>query len=125
MGMTAVLELARFLKQSKFKNNNYLFIAFSAEELGLNGSKYFTDHPSIDLQKVNYMINMDMVGRLNDTSRVLTVGGYGTSPIWGQELNNISGNKYRLITAVSYRQQAIYIKHVLTHAAYNRGGWKR
>ena len=28
------------------------------------------------------MINMDMVGRLNDSSRVLTIGGYGTSPEW-------------------------------------------
>src|SRR5882724_8108483 len=88
-GTAAVLELARFLITSKLKNNNYLFIAFSAEELGLNGSKYYTEHPTIELQHVNYMINMDMVGRLNDTTKVLTIGGYGTSPMWGEELNNI------------------------------------
>src|SRR5678815_4702617 len=58
------------------------FIAFSAEELGLNGSKFFTEHPTIDFTKVNYMINMDMVGRLNDSSQVVTIGGYGTSPQW-------------------------------------------
>src|SRR6187397_3673724 len=29
------------------------------------------------------MINMDMVGRLNDSSQVVTIGGYGTSPQWG------------------------------------------
>jgi hypothetical protein len=96
-GTAAMMELARFLTTSKLKSNNYLFIAFSAEELGLNGSKYYTEHPTIDLQHVNYMINMDMVGRLNDTSKVLTIGGYGTSPIWGEELNNISEKKYLVV----------------------------
>lgn len=81
-GTAALIELARKLKASPAKNNNYLFIAFSGEELGLYGSKYFTDNPTIDISTVNYMINMDMVGRLNDSSKVLTVGGYGTSPLW-------------------------------------------
>jgi Zn-dependent M28 family amino/carboxypeptidase len=83
-GTAALIELARLLKASKNKSNNFLFIAFSAEELGLNGSKYFTQQPTIDIKSVNYMINMDMVGRLNDSSRTLTVGGYGTSPVWGE-----------------------------------------
>lgn len=81
-GTAALIELARKLKTSKAKNNNYLFIAFSGEELGLFGSKYFTEHPTINLSAVDYMINMDMVGRLNDSTRVLTIGGYGTSPTW-------------------------------------------
>jgi Zn-dependent M28 family amino/carboxypeptidase len=81
-GTAALIELARKLKQSAAKGNNYLFIAFSGEELGLYGSKYFTEHPTIDLTTANYMINMDMVGRLNDSSKVLTIGGYGTSPTW-------------------------------------------
>lgn len=83
-GTAALIELARSISASKNKNNNYLFIAFSAEELGLNGSKYFTQNPTIDLKSVNYMINMDMVGRLNDSSKTLTIGGYGTSPVWGE-----------------------------------------
>jgi hypothetical protein len=82
-GTAAVVELARMLKSSKLKNNNYLFICFSGEELGLFGSKYFTGHPTIDLSSVNYMINSDMVGRLNDSTHFLTIGGYGTSPSWG------------------------------------------
>lgn len=81
-GTAALIELAKMIKASREKKNNYLFIAFSGEELGLFGSKYFTDHPTIDLNKTDYMINMDMVGRLNDSSRVLTVSGYGTSPEW-------------------------------------------
>ncbi len=93
-GTAALIELAKMLKQSKFKNNNYLFIAFSGEELGLFGSKYFVEHPTIDLKKANYMVNMDMVGRLNDTSHVLTIGGYGTSPAWGNLFINNDDKKY-------------------------------
>ena len=83
-GTAALIELARKLKTSTAKNNNYLFIAFSGEELGLFGSKYFTEHSTVDLKNVDYMINMDMVGRLNDSSKVVTIGGYGTSPTWGE-----------------------------------------
>ena len=86
-GTAALIELARILKTSKAKNNNYLFIAFSGEELGLFGSKYFTENPTIDLATANYMINMDMVGRLNDSTKVLAVGGYGTSPQWSTVIN--------------------------------------
>ena len=86
-GIAAILELAKYLKGSKLKNNNYLFICFSGEELGLFGSKYFTSHPTIPLETVNYMINCDMVGRLNDSTHALTVGGYGTSPVWSKILS--------------------------------------
>ncbi len=86
-GTAALIELSRILKTSKAKNNNYLFIAFSGEELGLFGSKYFTENPTIDLKVINYMINMDMVGRLNDSTKTLAVGGYGTSPQWASVIN--------------------------------------
>ncbi len=83
-GTASLIELAKWLKKSNLKKYNYLLIAFSGEELGLFGSKYFTEHATIPIKSVNYMINMDMVGRLNDSSRSITVGGYGTSPTWGQ-----------------------------------------
>ncbi|MBK7308099.1 MAG: M28 family peptidase [Chitinophagaceae bacterium] len=59
-------------------------MAFSGEELGLFGSKYYTEHPTADLTKTNYMINMDMIGRLNDSTWIYH-WGYGTSPTWGTE----------------------------------------
>jgi mRNA interferase HigB len=37
---------------------------------------------------------------------------------------NIAGNKYRLVTWIAYRKQAIHIRFVLTHAEYNKNGWK-
>lgn len=83
-GTAALIELGKMLKSSAFKSNNYLFIAFSGEELGLFGSKYFTEHPTIELGQANYMINLDMVGRLNDSTRGLNIGGYGTSSTWGE-----------------------------------------
>ncbi len=92
-GTAALIELARMLKATNNSTCNFLFIAFSAEELGLNGSKYFTEHPTIDLSNVNYMINMDMVGRLNDSSKALQVGGYGTSPWWGKLFASINERK--------------------------------
>jgi hypothetical protein len=86
-GTAALLELSRILKSIGSKKNNYLFVAFSGEELGLYGSKYFVDHPTISLNTVNYMINMDMVGRFSDSSKTITIGGIGTSPSWGTLIN--------------------------------------
>lgn len=37
---------------------------------------------------------------------------------------NIKGNTYRLITAINYQKQIIYIKYVLTHAEYDKDAWK-
>lgn len=38
---------------------------------------------------------------------------------------NIKGNQYRLIAEINYMFGRIYIRHVLTHAQYDRGGWKQ
>jgi aminopeptidase YwaD len=80
-GTAALIELARMLKKNAPAHNNYLIINFSGEELGLFGSKYWTEHPTVNITP-NYMINMDMVGRY-DTAHKLSIGGYGTSPTWG------------------------------------------
>ena len=87
-GVAALLKIAEHLKNSTIKNNNYLFIAFSGEEMGLVGSKYFSNNPTIDWSKVSYMFNMDMVGKLNE-ERVLAVLGVGTSPAWKPILEKI------------------------------------
>jgi hypothetical protein len=79
-GTAALLEIARLLQQKSPVHNNYLFLHFSGEELGLLGSKYWIENPTMT-GSINYMLNMDMVGRY-DTSHKLTVGGYGTSSKW-------------------------------------------
>lgn len=93
-GTAVMLDLARKLK-SKNTNNNYLFMAFSGEEMGLLGSNYFVKNPTIDTKAVSYMINMDMVGRLKQDS-TLAVYGTGTSPMFKQVLK-AHNNKFKLI----------------------------
>ncbi|MDP5099712.1 MAG: M28 family peptidase, partial [Nonlabens sp.] len=88
-GVAVMLELAYRIKTSHLKGQNYLFMAFSGEEMGLLGSNYFTKNATIDLSTVSYMINMDMVGRLNDES-VLAINGIGTSPRWNQIINSVN-----------------------------------
>ncbi|QBA65672.1 DUF4910 domain-containing protein [Muriicola soli] len=94
-GVAVLMQLAKKLKESELKGNNYLFMAFSGEEIGLLGSNYFAKNPTVELEKVNYMINMDMVGRLRE-SKVLSVSGTGTAPIWPQVLNS-SNQDFELV----------------------------
>lgn len=89
-GTAGVLELARFFAQNQPKEKfNFLFICFSGEELGLFGSKKFCENPTIDFSKVNYMINMDMIGRLNDSTKKLIIYGVGTAPDWVPMIDRI------------------------------------
>jgi len=83
-GTAALMQLAARIKDAGLKNYNYVFMHFSAEELGLIGSKKIVEELGLDSSNVAYMINMDMVGRLNDSTHALTVGGVGTSPVWGK-----------------------------------------
>jgi Zn-dependent M28 family amino/carboxypeptidase len=92
-GVSVMLNLADKLKNTN-TNNNYLLMAFSGEEMGLLGSNYFVKNATIDTKKVNYMINMDMVGRLKDS--MLAVYGTGTSPIWSQTINSLNSD-FKLI----------------------------
>jgi Zn-dependent M28 family amino/carboxypeptidase len=86
-GVVLLLQLVKDLN-GKYPHNNYLFIAFTGEEKGLWGSNWFTKNSTIDLATVNYMINMDMVGRL-DKGKKLAIYGTGTSPIWNPVIEAI------------------------------------
>jgi mRNA interferase HigB len=37
---------------------------------------------------------------------------------------NVGGNKFRLITVIHYNRKKVYVRHVLTHAEYDRRGWR-
>jgi mRNA interferase HigB len=43
----------------------------------------------------------------------------------GLTVFNIAGNSYRLIAAIHYNRRKIYIRHVLTHAEYDLGKWRK
>ena len=98
-GTAALLALAEILKHEEL-GSNVLFIAFSGEENGLWGSNYFAKNPTIDLASVNYMINMDMVGRLNE-EKSLAVYGVGTSPSFPAILDPINSDSLKIVTTES------------------------
>lgn len=79
-GVSALLSILEELHHTKTApKRSIIFISFSAEEEGLLGSKYFVNHLPVDKNAVKVMINMDMVGRLND-KKELYMGGAGTFP---------------------------------------------
>ena len=87
--MNTTIELTpKHAKKSKFKNYNYLFICFSGEEKGLWGSNYYVNHTGTDKTKINYMVNMDMIGRLNP-ERKLAISGIGTSPVFNKVIDSV------------------------------------
>lgn len=99
-GVAVMLNLASRLRikneQAEIKDeNNYLFMAFSGEEMGLLGSNYFSKNPTIEAESINYMINMDMVGRMKADS-TLAVYGTGTSPMFKQTLKS-NNDKFKLV----------------------------
>lgn len=81
-GVAGLLELARYYAGNRKKEPyNLLFMAFGAEELGLQGSRYFLNNPTLPLATLNFMVCMDMIGRYNP-DRGVGIGGYGTSDTW-------------------------------------------
>lgn len=97
-GVSILLNLAQGVKNPYLSSYNYLFIAFSGEEHGLFGSSYYAKHPTINLDNAIFMINFDMVGRLNN-EKTLAINGIGTSNKW-KDLLDIS-NKFNFILKTS------------------------
>jgi hypothetical protein len=81
-GTSMVLELARRLAARRDPlPRRVVFIAFSGEERGLLGSRYYVEHPLFALEETVMMINCDMVGRLNSRSELTMVGTGSTKGI--------------------------------------------
>jgi Zn-dependent M28 family amino/carboxypeptidase len=98
-GTAALIKLAADLRKAKL-NNNVLFIAFTGEEKGLWGSNYFAKNPTIDLESVNFMINMDMIGRL-ESDRGLIINAVGTSPVWKPTIEKLNKDRFNISTSES------------------------
>ncbi len=97
-GTAGLLELARYFATNNEKEPyNLLFIAFGAEELGLLGSRHFVDNPAIPLEKISFMLNMDMIGRYHP-ERGVAVIGYGTSASWPEIFAGVKHAKVKYYT---------------------------
>lgn len=79
-GTAGVIELARAMAAAPYRDRSMAFMAFSAEEMGLQGSEHFVEEPTIEMDSIIAMINLDMIGHLNpnDEANKLAVHGLGT-----------------------------------------------
>jgi len=122
-GVATMIELSRMLAGSKLKGNNYLVVAFSGREQGAYGSKYLAGHLPVDPKQVNYMLDLDRIDPRVDSSHMLLVGGYGTSPAWWGICREVKGQKglsYRLDSAYSREgdYSSFYALHIPVLAFY-------
>lgn len=78
-GTAGLIELAEYLSKNR-PSTDVLFLAFSGEEMGLLGSAHYVDEPTVDLDNAIAMINMDMIGRMEENK--LIVFGIGTAADW-------------------------------------------
>lgn len=97
-GVAVMLELAQRFAQHPSKDN-LLFAGFSGEEKGLWGSNQFCATPTVPLDQIRYMINMDMVGRLRGDT--LAVYGTGTTPEWMEILEACNDEGFVLVPSES------------------------
>jgi len=79
-GVSAVIEIAERIALSGDEFRRSVIVAlFDAEEMGLLGSKEFTNNPPVDPASMILMCNLDMVGRLDTADAVINIGGTGTA----------------------------------------------
>ncbi len=95
-GTSGLLEVAEKLASMKgLLKRSVIFAAFSGEELGILGSTYMTNNFPFDIKNVTGMLNMDMIGRLNDENS-LTIIGSGTAAEWKEILNKKNSYGFKL-----------------------------
>jgi hypothetical protein len=127
-GTAGVLELAEYFAANR-PETDILFLAFSGEEMGLLGSQYFVENPTVDLENVLAMINMDMVGRMSNER--LMIFGVATSDDWESILTEANADSLDLDLVpdgtgasdhTSFYYKDIPVLHYFTdtHADYHR-----
>ncbi|MCK3685019.1 M20/M25/M40 family metallo-hydrolase [Maribellus sp. YY47] len=89
-GVAAVIQLAEKFASLKTNKRTLIFAAFGAEEMGLVGSKAFTNDPPVASEKMVAMFNFDMVGRLDTTTNAISIGGTKTSVETEQILTDLN-----------------------------------
>lgn len=130
-GTAGLLALAKWYSTNKIKEPvNFIFAAFSGEELGLHGSKALARDTNLDTAGIPYMLNMDMIGRMDADSMKLLIYGIGTSPSFPGVLSHFNRN-FRLVfdssgmgpsDHASFYLQNIPVLHFFTgqHPDYHR-----
>ena len=79
-------------------------------------------HPAAEMPLQNFRLLVEK-GRFSSFADLKTTFG-SVDKVGERFVFNIGGNKYRLIAAIAFTPQLLWIKAVLTHAEYDRGDWK-
>jgi hypothetical protein len=127
-GTAGVLELAAYFSANR-PETDILFLAFSGEEMGLLGSAYYADNPTVDLENAVAMINMDMIGRMMDNK--LMIFGMGTAEKWEDIMNTANTDSLELNlvedgtgssdhTSFYYKNMPVLHYFTDTHSDYHR-----
>ncbi|MEA3450559.1 MAG: M28 family peptidase [Bacteroidota bacterium] len=111
-GCAMVLNLAKDFSQMDSLKYGIAFIFFSGEELGLLGSKYYVDHPLFPLEKIKFLLNLDMMGSGDEGVQIVN------SSIFINEYNLMLdlNKKYNLLTNVKKRGTAANSDHYFFYA---------
>jgi hypothetical protein len=99
-GVAVMLEVARVLRDflvwhAGADRRSIMFQAYGAEEVGLLGSSYFTQHPTVPPEHITAVIILDMVGRMQGNT--LIVGGRSSDPGWPALLDEANGDRLVLV----------------------------
>ena len=107
-GTTAVIELARYFKKIKNNERTLIFVAFTAEEIGGFGSKYFSEH--LDPDKVVAMFNIEMIGKPSKWGQNYAfITGYERSDFGEILQKNLTGTKFEF-RPDPYPQQNLFYR---------------
>lgn len=127
-GTAGLLHLADYFSENT-PSKNMLFIAFSGEELGLLGSRFFVEQMKISPDSIGAMINLDMIGRMTDNQ--LTIFGTGTSDRWNEIIDSAENDSLNITQTpsgagasdhASFYEAGIPVLHYFTgtHENYHR-----
>ncbi len=95
-GTAGMMELARYYAKRDSTGIGFVFIAFAGEEQGLDGSVHYADHPTVPLDSVRFMINLDMIGRLGCNGNVLYAEAFGSSAGWKEIYRQVAPASFRV-----------------------------
>jgi len=107
-GTTAVIELARYFKKVKNNERTLIFVAFTAEEIGGFGSKYFSEQLNPD--KVVAMFNIEMIGKPSKWGQNFAfITGYERSDFGEILQKNLKGTQFEF-KPDPYPQQNLFYR---------------
>ena len=105
-GVAMIIEMAKYFKAHPQKYD-VAFIAFAGEEAGLLGSKYFVENPMFELKKIEFLINLDIMGSGEDG--VTVVNG----SVFKEQFNSLTAinAELNLLTQIKERGYAANSDH--------------